>query len=173
MNNRNTKQSTQKTPFVQILFQNDRPPTATLNSLFHKTVKSETCKDDLPLTYINHQSRTWYPAHMQAFSKIKPIFGIEGDVKMNFAITYHLFSCTICVAVGCSTLKTMSETLFRDFGPCREDSIKRLLQICRVHIHGANPLLHHFPKLLCWIGIWWLWMLLESSELKVMFEKPF
>ncbi len=49
------------------------------------------------------------------------------------------------------------ETFLRDFGPYWHDSIKQLLQICRLHIHDANLPFHHIPKVLYWIEIWWLW----------------
>ncbi len=49
------------------------------------------------------------------------------------------------------------ETFLRDFGPYWYDSITRLLQICRLHIHDANLPFHHIPKVLYWIEIWWLW----------------
>ena len=44
--------------------------------------------------------------------------------------------------------------------------------MCRLHIYDANLPFHHIPKVLYWIDIWWLWRLLENSELIVMFKKP-
>ena len=47
-----------------------------------------------------------------------------------------------------------------------------LLQICQLYIHVVNLLVHHIPKVLYWIEIWWLWRPLGYSELIVMFKKP-
>ncbi len=59
-----------------------------------------------------------------------------------------------------------------DFGPYWQESIRQLLQICRLHIHNANLPFHHIPKVLYLIEIWWLWRPFEESELIVIFKKP-